>query len=76
MQAEDDDLTRPETLLAAVIYLMTHYSRTRCPRIANCISRHLQCLAAHPRAAPVVRDMCAALIDPWSPHAGAPAQVH
>jgi hypothetical protein len=71
MQIEEDELSRPETLLAAVIYLMTHYPRTRCPRIACCISRHLQCLALHPGAAPVVRDMCAALVGFWSSEADA-----
>jgi hypothetical protein len=57
---------RPETLLAAVIYLMTHYARTGCPRLADCVSRHLQCLCAHPEVDPVIRDICASLHGTWS----------
>jgi hypothetical protein len=53
MQIEEDELSRPETLLAAVISL-------------------------HPGAAPVVRDMCAALVGSWSSEADPfrQAQVH
>ncbi|MEW6687660.1 MAG: hypothetical protein AB1452_01085 [Pseudomonadota bacterium] len=58
--------SRAETLIAALLYLMTHYARTGCPRLALCISRHMQCLATHPDAAVVVRDICAALHGPWS----------
>jgi hypothetical protein len=32
----------------------------------------LQCLAAHPDAAPVMRDICASLHGAWSAAAGAP----
>jgi hypothetical protein len=60
------DTSRAETLTAALIYLMTHYARTGCPRLAMCVSRHMQCLASHPDAAPVVRDICAALHGAWS----------
>jgi hypothetical protein len=63
LQTED---TRFETLAAALIYLMTHYARTGCPRLAVCISRHMQCLALHPNAAPVLRDTCAALHGAWT----------
>lgn len=57
---------RAETIAAALIYLMTHYCRTGCPRLAVCISRHMQILALHPDAPKVVRDMCASLHGPWS----------
>jgi hypothetical protein len=30
---------------------MTHYARTGCPKLAVCVSRHMQCLAVHPDAA-------------------------
>lgn len=56
---------RVEVVMASVIYLMTHYARTGCPRLASCISRHLQCLALHPDAAPVLRDICASLHGAW-----------
>jgi hypothetical protein len=65
------DASRTETVVAALIYLMTHYARTGCPRLALCVSRHMQCLAAHPDAAPVVRDICASLHGAWSQAAGA-----
>ena len=62
----DPESSRPEMVAAALIYLMTHYARTGCPRLALCVSRHMQCLATHPDAAPVVRDICGALHGAWS----------
>ena len=62
----ESDASRAETLTAALLYLMTHYARTGCPRLAECVSRHMQCLALHPDAAPVVRDICAGLHGAWS----------
>ena len=51
MQAQPNPKTaRVETVTAALIYLMTHYARTGCPRLALCVSRHMQCLASHPDA--------------------------
>jgi len=61
----DADASRPEVLAAALIYLMTHYARTGCPRLALCVSRHMQCLAVHPDASPLVRDICAGLHGAW-----------
>ena len=61
----EPDSSRPDTVTAALLYLMTHYARTGCPRLALCVSRHMQCLAAHPDAAPVVRDICAGLHGAW-----------
>jgi hypothetical protein len=69
---EDRVETRVETVTAALIYLMTHYARTGCPRLALCVSRHMQCLASHPEAPGVLRDICASLHGSWS-HAAAPA---
>ena len=71
MRATDRDEPRVEVLAAATIYLMTHYARTGCPRLALCVSRHLQSLALHPDAGPVLRDMCAGLHGCWSEKAGA-----
>jgi len=62
----DPEASRAETITAALIYLMTHYARTGCPRLAVCISRHMQCIAMHPDAPKVLRDMCASLQGPWS----------
>ena len=61
---------RAETLVAAVLYLMTHHARTGCPRLAACISRHLQCLCVHPDADPVIREICAGLQGIWGEVAG------
>jgi len=63
-----DDLQtpRPELLIAGLLHLMTHYARCGCPRLAVCISRHLQCLGAHPDADPLVRDICAGLHGAWT----------
>jgi len=66
MNDYDPQKTRPETLIAAILYLMTHYARSGCPRLAMCVSRHLQCLSAHPRTDPLVRDMSAGLQGAWA----------
>lgn len=73
--------SRVETITAALLYLMTHYARTGCPRLALCVSRHMQCLALHPDAAGVVRDICASLHGTWTEAAtgqqpGNSGQVH
>jgi hypothetical protein len=73
MRPQDADESRVETLTAALIYLMTHYARTGCPRLAVCVSRHMQCLAVHPDAAPVLRDICASLHGAWAPAEPSPA---
>lgn len=77
MEDPDDEEGRVDTLVAALLYLMTHYARTGCPRLAICVSRHLQCLACHPQADSVVRDICAALHGSWAMAAGeATNQIH
>ena len=79
MRLPDPETSRAETVTAALIYLMTHYARTRCPRLAVCVARHMQCLATHPDASPVLRDICASLHGPWSEVAGVlppPGNVH
>ena len=66
---------RFDILVAALLYLMTQYERGRCPRVAACVSRHLQCLALHPQASAVVRDTCAALHGAWTTRSATPV-VH
>jgi hypothetical protein len=63
---KESDESRVETITAALLYLITHYARTGCPQLAVCVSRHMQCLALHPDAAPVLRDMCASLHGAWT----------
>lgn len=62
-----------ETITAALVYLMSHYARTGCPRLAICVGRHMQCLALHPDAPPVLRDICAGLHGAWA-EAGQPSE--
>lgn len=66
MDRRDPEVSRVDTITAALLYLMTHYARTGCPRLALCVSRHMQCLASHPHAAPVVREICAGMHGAWS----------
>ena len=66
LQQHDPKACRAETVTAALIYLMTHYARTGCPNLALCVSRHMQCLANHPDASPILRDICGALHHAWS----------
>jgi hypothetical protein len=65
MQTDDPEVPRVDTLVASLVYLMTHHARTGCPRLAVCVSRHMQALALHPEAAPVLRDICASLHGAW-----------
>jgi hypothetical protein len=66
MQVPDGETPRVESLTAALVYLMTHYARTGCPRLALCVSRHMQAIALHPEASPVLRDICAGLHGAWT----------
>jgi hypothetical protein len=66
MRHTDPEASRADTITAALLYLMTHYARSGCPRIAICVARHMECLAAHPDAAPIVRQMCARMQCAWS----------
>ena len=71
--------SRPELVLGAVLYLMTAYRRTPCPRIAACVAAHLDCLAAHPQVDPTLRELCAGMRSEWhgaAVAAGHPRQVH
>lgn len=66
MRNIDPEESRVESITAALIYLMTHYARTGCPRLAVCVSRHMQAIALHPDATPVLRDICAGLHGIWA----------
>lgn len=57
---------RVDILVASLLYLMTQHARSACPRLAICVSRHLQCLALHPGASTVLRDTCASLHGAWN----------
>ena len=57
--------SRPEVILAALLYLLTAYRRRPCPDLAACIARHFQYLARHPRADRVVSDVAAASSVEW-----------
>jgi hypothetical protein len=61
----DPATSRVETITGALLYLMTAYQRNQCPRIAVVIARHLECLARHPNADPVVREVCECLGSEW-----------
>jgi hypothetical protein len=57
---------RPEIALAALVYLMTQYSRTRCPLVARAICQHLDHVADHTRTDPVLRDVAAGARATWT----------
>lgn len=76
----DQPYTRPELVLAALLYLITAYRRRACPGLASCIARHFSYLARHPGAHRLIREVAAASADDWQAAAGcahaAPAAVH
>ncbi len=65
MNRLDPQNSRADTVLGAALYLMTAYQRNRCPRLAACVSAHLDCLAAHPGVTPVLRELCEGLRGDW-----------
>lgn len=56
---------RPETIVAALFYLITAYQRCRCPALAACIARHFRELCSHPTAERLLRDVAAASVAEW-----------
>lgn len=62
---EPGEESRHELLVSATFYLMTHYLRTGCPKLAQCVARHMQCLATHKGSDPVLRDICSGLHGTW-----------
>lgn len=65
--------TRPELLVASLVTLMDSYCRCACPcgaaQLAGCVARHLDCIAAHPAADPVLRDTVRLLQAEWATRA-------
>ena len=59
--------TRPETIVAALLYLLTAYHRRPCPGLAACIARHFDCLARHPQASRLLSDVALASTAAWEP---------
>jgi hypothetical protein len=57
--------TRPETIIAALLYLVTAYHRRPCPGLAACIARHFECLGRHPKADRLLSDVALASISEW-----------
>lgn len=57
--------TRPELILAALLYLVTAYRTGRCPGLASCIARHFQCLARHPDTDRLIRDVAVTSACEW-----------
>jgi hypothetical protein len=57
--------TRPETIVAALLYLVTAYHRRPCPGLAACIARHFDCLARHPKASRLLSDVALASTAEW-----------
>jgi hypothetical protein len=63
--SEDVEIPAADRLLAAALYLMSCHARTRCPRLACMIERHLELIARHPGAGERVADTCRRLALSW-----------
>ena len=55
----------PETIIAALFYLITAYQRVRCPALAACIAHHLRELRGHPATSGLLRNVAAASLAEW-----------
>lgn len=61
-----------DTVIAATLFLMSAYQRTRCPGVAVSIAAHLDCLARHPDADAAIRKVCAGMREQWQAAASCP----
>jgi hypothetical protein len=64
-EVEDSKLREADRLMAATIYLMSCHARTRCPRLAYMVERHLELIARNPECGEFVRDTCNKLSAAW-----------
>lgn len=75
MKEIDPHTCRIETLIGALLYLMTAYQRNRRRDVALSITAHLNCLARHPDATDIVRQIARGLAGDWTHAAHAPASL-
>lgn len=83
MQSLDPTTCRLDTLIGALLYLMTLYRRRGCRNLARSIAAHLECLAHHPDAVETVRQVAGGMCDEWKrasapplPEVAASRRVH
>jgi hypothetical protein len=75
-ETEDSNLREADRLMAATIYLMSCHARTRCPRLAYMVERHLELIARNPECGEFVRDTCNKLSAAWECVRGADEHHH
>lgn len=61
----DPTTCRVETVIAALLCMMTAYQRHSCRKLAQSIATHLDCLAQHPDAARAVREIAGGMCSEW-----------
>ncbi len=54
-----------DRLIAATMYLMSCHARSRCPRLACMVRRHLSLIGRHPAVTEGVRDMAHKMACAW-----------
>jgi hypothetical protein len=57
--------THLDTIVAALLYLVTACYPRPCPALAACFARHFACFAGHPDAARVLRDVARGSVCMW-----------
>lgn len=62
---ENKEAPRPKILVGALLHLMSAHRRNQCPRLALVIARHLECLARHPDASTIVRQISLGVCGEW-----------
>ena len=62
---EESSAEASDRMLAATLYLMSCHARTRCPRLACMVERHLALLARHPGTRAHVADLARKLANSW-----------
>ena len=63
--ADETKRREADRLLSAAIYLMSCHARTRCPRLACMVERHLELIACNPESGELVRETCRKLAAAW-----------
>ena len=58
--------SRPELVVAALLYLVSAHRPRPCPALASCLACHFAILADHPDAHRMIREVASASVQTWT----------